>query len=90
MSHSPSISLTLVTTNPHPHACHHHESGNENPDYDTLHMFLEAHFGEVSKPTSSVPDGSEDDLLVMRVTVDEVVATVDLISMVGTEPVNTC
>lgn len=46
-------------------------------------MFLEAHFGEVTKPASSVPDGSEDDLLVMRVTVDGVVATVDLISMVG-------
>jgi cleavage and polyadenylation specificity factor subunit 3 len=46
-------------------------------------MFLEAHFGDVTKPASIVPDGSEDDLLVMRVTVDNVVATVDLISMVS-------
>jgi hypothetical protein len=32
-----------------------------------------------------VPEGSEDDLLVMRVTVDGVVASIDLISMVSEE-----
>jgi hypothetical protein len=48
-------------------------------------MFLEAHFGEVTRPASTVPEGSEDDLLVMRVTVDGVVASIDLISMVSEE-----
>lgn len=75
--------LTTVTNNPHPHACHHHSSGEENKDYETLHLFLEAHFGEVTQPAATVADGEEDDLLVMRVTVDGVVATVDLISMVS-------
>lgn len=46
-------------------------------------MFLEAHFGDVTKPAQTVPEGSEDDLLVMKVTVDGVIATVDLISMVS-------
>lgn len=45
-------------------------------------MFLEAHFGEVSIPRTEVPEGEEDDLLVMDVTVDGVIASIDLISMV--------
>lgn len=45
-------------------------------------MFLQAHFGDVSLPQHSVEDGEEDDLLVMDVRVDDVVARIDLISMV--------
>lgn len=45
-------------------------------------MFLEAHFGDVSVPRTEVPEGEEDDLLVMDVTVDGIVARIDLISMV--------
>jgi hypothetical protein len=41
-------------------------------------MFLEAHFGDVSIPNT----GEEEDWLVMDVKVDDVVARVDLISMV--------
>lgn len=48
-------------------------------------MFLEAHFGSVSTPKTSVEDGEEDELLVMDVVVDDVVARVDLISMVSAE-----
>lgn len=46
-------------------------------------MFLEAHFGDVSIPRTEVPEGEEDDLLVMDVTVDGIVARIDLISMVS-------
>jgi len=41
-------------------------------------MFLEAHFGHVTVPNT----GEEEDWLVMDVKVDDVVARVDLISMV--------
>jgi hypothetical protein len=41
-------------------------------------MFLEAHFGNVTVPNT----GEEEDWLVMDVKVDDVVARVDLISMV--------
>jgi hypothetical protein len=41
-------------------------------------MFLEAHFGDVNVPNT----GEEEDWLVMDVKVDDVVARVDLISMV--------
>jgi hypothetical protein len=41
-------------------------------------MFLEAHFGDVTVPNT----GEEEDWLVMDVKVDDVVARVDLISMV--------
>lgn len=42
-------------------------------------MFLEAHFGDVTIPNT----GEEEDWLVIDVKVDDVVARVDLISMVG-------
>lgn len=45
-------------------------------------MFLEAHFGEVTTPKTTVADGEEDDLLVMDVRVDNLTARLDLISMV--------
>lgn len=46
-------------------------------------MFLEAHFGNVTEPKTEVPEGEEDDLLVMDVKVDDHVARIDLISMVS-------
>lgn len=46
-------------------------------------MFLEAHFGDVSIPRKGRKDGNDDDLLVMDVVVDNVIARVDLISMVS-------
>jgi hypothetical protein len=42
-------------------------------------MFLEAHFGDVTIPDTS----EEEDWLVLDVKVDDVVARVDLISMVS-------
>lgn len=85
-----------VTTNPHPHAHHDHSAGDAS-DFDTLHMFLEAHFGDVTRPAvageskpktngedaaAADPDADENDnLLAMKVSVDGAVATVDLISM---------
>ncbi len=52
--------LTTVTSHPHPHAHHDHAPGSSS-DFDTLHMFLEAHFGDVSRPgvASHPPDGAE-------------------------------
>ncbi|KAL7424153.1 endoribonuclease ysh1 [Cryptotrichosporon argae] len=50
-------------------------------ELDTLHMFLDAHFGDVSRPRREVDDGDEDELLVMDVKVDDAVARLDLISM---------
>ncbi|BEI99005.1 hypothetical protein CcaverHIS631_0400480 [Cutaneotrichosporon cavernicola] len=38
-----------LTSHSHPHAHHDHEPGSSS-DFDTLHMFLEAHFGDVSRP----------------------------------------
>ena len=52
-------------------------------EFKRLRMFLEAHFGDVSIPRTEVPEGEEDDLLVMDVTVDGIVARIDLISMVS-------
>lgn len=75
------IILTSVTTHPHPHSHgHSHENGDshELSDFDTLQMFLEAHFGDVTRP----PSGDEDEQT-MKVTVDGDVATLDLISMVS-------
>jgi len=46
-------------------------------------MFLEAHFGDVSQPQTQMVDGKEDELLVIDVTVDGIVARIDLISIVG-------
>lgn len=51
-------------------------------DYERLRMFLEAHFGDVTVPNT----GEEEDWLVMDVKVDDVVARVDLISMVRQLP----
>lgn len=46
-------------------------------------MFLEAHFGDVTRPSTHnhEGEGDDDDLLAMKVSVDGAVATVDLISM---------
>ncbi|KAK8861462.1 endoribonuclease YSH1 [Kwoniella newhampshirensis] len=83
-----------LTTIPHHHAAHHHHNGHDrshheksngvsrhNSDFDRLAMFLEAHFGQVTGPNRHVPEGEEDDLLVMQVQVDSAVARIDLISM---------
>ncbi|TXT04239.1 hypothetical protein VHUM_04237 [Vanrija humicola] len=70
-----------LTSSSHKHSHKHSHGEGEAHDFETLHMFLEAHFGDVSHPETQVADGDEDNLLVMKVTVDGVVATVDLISM---------
>ncbi|WWD16619.1 endoribonuclease YSH1 [Kwoniella shandongensis] len=79
-----------LTTTPHHHAHghgHNHDHSESNGDghihseFEKLAMFLEAHFGEVSGPNTSVPEGEEDDLLVMEVKVDNAIARIDLISM---------
>jgi len=78
-----------VTSKPHTHSHHDHphpepetteNRNNEelHEDYERLRMFLEAHFGHVTVPNT----GEEEDWLVMDVKVDDVVARVDLISMV--------
>lgn len=65
-----------------PHESNNHFYPGNNPEFDTLHLFLSAHFGQVSKPLVEVVDGEEDELLVMDVQVDDKIARVDLISMV--------
>jgi hypothetical protein len=80
-----------VTSKPHIHSHHEHPHPNLNSeptektnggelheDYERLRIFLDAHFGNVTIPTT----GEDDDWLVMDVKVDDVVARVDLISMV--------
>ena len=55
---------------------------SRSPEFETLHMFLQSHFGDVSAPST----GDDDDLWVMDVKVDKVTARVDLISMVSGAP----
>lgn len=52
-------------------------------ELDKLHLFLQAHFGDVSVPKRTALEGEEDDLLMMGIKLDGVTANVDLISMVG-------
>lgn len=52
-------------------------------DIHRLRLFLLAHFGDVSIPLMQETEGKEDDLLVIRVEVDGVVARVDLMTMVS-------
>ncbi len=86
-----------MTSTPHPHSHRSHSysqpnakangngngNGNIHDEFATLHMFLEAHFGDVSQPQTQMVDGKEDELLVIDVTVDGIVARIDLISIVG-------
>ena len=80
-----------MTANPHPHS-HSHSHGhshshdvetngegsiNSSGEFDNLHMFLQAHFGDVTLH----PAGSGDDELSMTIKVDSHVAKLDLISM---------
>jgi hypothetical protein len=44
---------------------------------------LLAHFGDVSVPLMQEKEGMEDELLVIRVDVDGVVARIDLMTMVS-------
>ena len=87
------LTRDTVTANPHPHSHshshpHHGSKINgsnghaspPNPEFEKLHLFLSAHFGDVTLPSTSDDD---DDLLVMDVTVDKSKARVDLISMVS-------
>jgi len=46
-------------------------------------MFLQGHFGDVSKPQTQMVEADEDELFVMDVKLDGVVARIDLISMVS-------
>ena len=46
-------------------------------------MFLSAHFGPVEEPLMQEEEGREDELLVLKVDVDGVVAKVDLMTMVS-------
>ena len=79
-----------MTSKPHTHSHHDHshpvpeaskgtESQELHEDHERLRMFLEAHFGDVTIPNT----GEEEDWLVIDVKVDDVVARVDLISMVS-------
>lgn len=76
------VALTAVTNHPHSHSHSHSHSQSHTADFDRLHTFLTAHFGNVSEPRHTVDGGSEDELLVMDVDVDGVIARIDLISMV--------
>jgi hypothetical protein len=53
-------------------------------DIHRLRLFLLAHFGDVSVPLMQEKEGMEDELLVIRVDVDGVVARIDLMTMVST------
>ncbi|KAG7527458.1 hypothetical protein FFLO_06915 [Filobasidium floriforme] len=53
-------------------------------DIHRLRLFLLAHFGDVSVPLMQEKEGMEDELLVIRVDVDGVVARIDLMTMVVT------
>jgi cleavage and polyadenylation specificity factor subunit 3 len=53
-------------------------------EIDRLRMFLSAHFGPVEEPLMQEEEGREDELLVLKVDVDGVVAKVDLMTMVST------
>lgn len=80
--------LTKVTSNPHPHSHHNgdsHSNGHDHaPDeFNKLHTFLQAHFGDVSEPKRDAAEGEEDELLTMEVNVDGSKAVLDLISMVS-------
>ncbi|OCF74850.1 endoribonuclease YSH1 [Kwoniella mangroviensis CBS 8886] len=90
---SPATVKLTSTPHLHSHHDHSHETGESminghshsdasgNEEFDRIRMFLEAHFGEVSGPKVTVAEGEEDELLVMTVKIDEVMAKVDLISM---------
>ena len=52
-------------------------------DIHRLRLFLLAHFGDVSVPLMQEKEGMEDELLVIRVDVDGVVARIDLMTMVS-------
>ena len=78
---------SAVTSNPHPHSHTSHSDAQTNvnapsDEFAALYMFLQAHFGDVSQPQTQLVDGDEDELLVIDVSVDGIVARVDLISMV--------
>ena len=83
-----------VTSDPHPHSHHTHShpqtngqtngNGHGHPDeFAILHMFLGAHFGDVSNPRKISSDGDEDELMTMDVAMDGTVARIDLLSMVS-------
>lgn len=85
----PKAKLTLVTANPHPHShSHGHSHSHDEPngdastivsadDLERLKVFLTAHFGQVA-PSSDEDDG----LLALDITIDNLKARLDLISMV--------
>nr|ODO02397.1 endoribonuclease YSH1 [Cryptococcus depauperatus CBS 7855] len=78
-----------LTAQPHQHSCNHSHSSHDeapmkfptSPEFERLRMFLEAHFGEVSGPFTTVPVGGEDQLMTMEVTVDSLSAKIDLYTM---------
>jgi cleavage and polyadenylation specificity factor subunit 3 len=49
-----------------------------------LLIFLSAHFGPIAPPLTTEQPGKEDDLLVIDISVDGIVARVDLMTMVVT------
>jgi hypothetical protein len=52
-------------------------------DIQLLRKFLIAHFGNVSELVTEELEGKEDELLLLRVEVDEHEATIDLMTMVS-------
>lgn len=86
--------LTVVTSNTHPHShSHSHPHKEESKSIDTivsadnlerLRLFLQAHFGEVVKPSNV--EGDDSDLLALDIKVDDVEARLDLLSMVRLTP----
>lgn len=83
----------MTSIGPHHRSCGHSHGGSSKShaqssplpgtdELDKLHLFLQAHFGDVSVPKRTAPEGEEDDLLVMEIKLDGVTANLDLISMV--------
>lgn len=78
-----------MTSRPHEHAhpnCHAKPSlasATLADDIQRLRAFLSAHFGEVSDPELTEKPGKEDELLMIEVTVDDLVARIDLVTMVS-------
>ncbi|KAK4684726.1 cleavage and polyadenylation specificity factor subunit 3, partial [Tremellales sp. Uapishka_1] len=68
-----------LTSKPHPHS-HAHTHSNPTYEIDQIHRFLSAYFGNVTKPIS-IKDDPEDEVMTMKVTVDDKVAVIDLITM---------
>ncbi|KAJ9100469.1 hypothetical protein QFC21_003508 [Naganishia friedmannii] len=95
-----SYQSSILPTHPHPHSLaakrtaptsDSKESSSRikaNPaimtDIQQLRRFLLAHFGNVSELVEEEQEGKEDELLMLKVEVDQHVATIDLMTMIVT------